>query len=90
VLQFVVTVLDARSEEKKKATTAISVSAPKTPKDALEAAATEFFISDVPPAHTLFFNKFPVVQNAVVLTTKVFEPQAAPLSASDMRALWAL
>lgn len=89
-VSFVVTVLDPNTEATKKASNVLgdSTSVPAAPVDVLEHAAKEFFVADLPPSHTLFFNKFPVVKNAAVITTKVFERQEGPLSLADMNALW--
>jgi ATP adenylyltransferase/5',5'''-P-1,P-4-tetraphosphate phosphorylase II len=85
-------VLDAKNELEKKASGVVkgvsSTATPSVPVDMLGRAAAEFFVCDLPPAHTLFFNKFPVVKNALIITTKVFEPQTTPLSVDDMLALW--
>jgi hypothetical protein len=39
-------------------------------------------------SHTLLLNKFNVVRHHLLVVTRAFEPQAAPLSAGDLGATW--
>lgn len=46
------------------------------------------YVGDIPPAHVLLLNKFPVIQNHALLVTRKFEPQSSLLTFDDHLALW--
>lgn len=47
-------------------------------------------VGDWPPAHRLVLNKFPVVPDHLLVVTRAFAPQDAPLELDDLTALRAL
>jgi ATP adenylyltransferase len=44
------------------------------------------FVADLSPSHVCLLNKFSVVPGHVLVVTRAFEPQAAPLTLDDFRA----
>jgi ATP adenylyltransferase len=47
------------------------------------------FVADVSPTHVALLNKFNVMDHHVLLVTRAFEEQTAPLGVADFEALWA-
>ena len=46
------------------------------------------WVAHLSASHALLLNKFNVVAHHLLVVTRAFEPQAAPLSAGDMAATW--
>jgi len=46
------------------------------------------WVAHLSARHTLLLNKFNVVRHHLLVVTRAFEPQAAPLSAGDLGATW--
>lgn len=49
----------------------------------------DLVIGDVPPSHALLLNKFPVVEDHLLLVTRAFEDQTSLLTRADFEALGA-
>jgi hypothetical protein len=60
------------------------------PPSLLAALAPESIVARLSPAYSLVLNKFPVVDQHVLLVTSQFVPQAGPMSEEDLGALWQL
>lgn len=68
-----------------------SPSAANAPRDAFEDVDAHLVVDGAFTAsHMLLLNKFCVVPAHVLLVTREFEPQEAPLSAADVEAAWAV
>ncbi|KAF0692648.1 Aste57867_16287 [Aphanomyces stellatus] len=65
-----------------------STAAPKKNPFAEENLEADLIVQDVHGTHNLLLNKFNVVDEHLVLTTKSFDDQATPLLARDLHALW--
>jgi len=46
------------------------------------------WVAHLSTSHTLLLNKFNVVRHHLLVVTRAFEPQSAPLSAGDLAATW--
>jgi len=46
------------------------------------------WVAHLSASHTLLLNKFNVVRHHLLVVTRAFEPQAAPLTAGDLGATW--
>lgn len=44
-------------------------------------------VADLPPAHVVLLNRFPVIEEHLLLVTRAFEDQQEPLTAADFAAL---
>ena len=77
-VRFVVRVLS--SLERKQA-------AARTADDPLGDYEPDLFVGDVSPTHYVLLNKYNALPNHVLVVTRRFEPQEAPLTAADFEAL---
>jgi sulfate adenylyltransferase (ADP) / ATP adenylyltransferase len=48
----------------------------------------EMFVADVSATHLCLLNKFTVIDNHLLIVTRAFEEQEAPLTVADFAALW--
>ncbi|KAF2666003.1 HIT-like protein [Microthyrium microscopicum] len=63
---------------------------PKGPKpDPFEKPTGDLFIANIPPAHLLVLNKFPIIDRHFILATRAFKAQTDPLEADDLTATYA-
>ncbi len=49
----------------------------------------DLFVADISPTHLCLLNKFNVMDHHMLIVTREFEDQRAPLTAADFAALWA-
>jgi len=49
----------------------------------------DLFVADISETHVAILNKFPVVNNHLLIITRVFEEQTSSLRLADFEALWA-
>lgn len=49
----------------------------------------DMFVADVSPTHVCLLNKFNVIDHHLLVVTRAFEEQDAPINAADFGALWA-
>lgn len=46
------------------------------------------YVADIPPAHVLLLNKFPVLSDHTLIVTAAYEPQSSLLTEGDHEAMW--
>ncbi len=49
----------------------------------------DMFVADISPTHVCLLNKFNVIDHHLLVVTRAFEEQDAPITAADFAALWA-
>lgn len=58
------------------------------PSDAFATPSPALAVMDVDAEHVMLLNKFPLLRQHLLIATRAFRPQAAPMDADNVAALW--